>query len=98
SMREVTPPNVTSHQFVEKKVAGPLPGTNARDIPAVFLEVVGNLQFIELRCHPEIRKEQDHHRVKHQVKNGPLLQCIGELRQKGHAEPRTGELQNLLRE
>ena len=48
-----------AHRVVEIFTGG-LTGTNAGDIAAVFLKVVGDLQFVKLGSDPEIGEEQDH--------------------------------------
>ena len=55
-------------------IAGRLARAHAGNVAAVFLQVVGNLQFIELRGHPEIGEEQNHQPVKRSGK-GPSRGC-----------------------
>ena len=46
--------------LMQNKCWWPGPGRTPGNVPAVFLHVIGNLQFIELRRDPEIGEEQDH--------------------------------------
>ena len=60
-------------------LAGRLSWAHTRDVTAILLEIVGNLEFIELGCHPEIGEEQDHQRIKQEVPKG----AFGELEGNG---------------
>ena len=44
---------------VVQVTAGGLTGPNSRDIAAVLLQVIGDLQFVELRGDPEIREKEE---------------------------------------
>src|SRR5688500_6971392 len=58
-------------------IAGGLAGTNARNVAAVFLEVVGDLDFIELSGHPEIGEKENHAAVESEVEKLAWLESIG---------------------
>src|SRR5207253_995358 len=62
-----------AHRVVKIITRG-LAGAYARDVAAVFLEVIGNLDFVELRGDPEIGEEEDHQRIKQVVQKSAVIE------------------------
>ena len=67
-------------------------------IAAVLLQIIGDLQLVELRGHPEIREEQNHQTVNHQVKESALVQRNRDLLQKPDVVARADRLEYFLGE
>lgn len=55
-----------------QKVAGCHPRPHTRYVTTMLLEIIRDLQLIELGGDPEVTEEQDHSRIKDQVKCRPL--------------------------
>src|SRR5207249_9266393 len=72
---------------------GGLARAHAGNITAVFLQIIGDLQFIKLGRHPEVREEQDHQRIQSEVPKSAFTQRGGDgmtnLRQQFRAWIRT---------
>ena len=69
------------HRLVQKLRRRPA-GPDARNIAAVLLQVVRDLDRIELRRHPEIREEEDHQRVQNVVRRRAVIKVRGQLLEK----------------
>src|SRR5207253_262552 len=66
--------------------AGGLPWTHARNVAAVFLQIIRNLDFVELSGDPEIGEEKNHQAIQRKVKRIALAQVVvGEIFQKTQA-------------
>ena len=88
------------HRPVQKLRRRPA-GADARHVAAVLLQVVGDLDRIELRRHPEIGEEEDHQRVQDVVQRRAVIQVRGQLLEKvdrDHAQELRREHQDGLRE
>src|SRR5690606_32437915 len=69
-----------SHHEVQKRGGGRA-GTNPGDIAAVFLEVVGDLDWLEHHVHPEVAEKQDQGGVAGVVNPVTTQQIVGKLNQ-----------------
>src|SRR6266542_2491636 len=65
-------------QIVARGLAWP----DARDIAAIFLQIVGDLQFVELGSHPEIGEEEDHYPIENDMQPGAIIERAGDLHEK----------------
>ena len=78
-----------------------LAGTNPGNVTAVLLEIIGDLQLVELRRHPEIREEQNHQRIDKNINEGAFGQRCGDFHERLGKELAAGILsarQGLTRE
>ena len=79
-------------------IARRLPRAHPRNVATVLLQIIRDLKFVELGCHPEIREEQNHQPVQRHVKNRPFSQRARDLAEELDVEALSQEQKDLLRE
>src|SRR5206468_1701677 len=60
-------------------IARGLARAHTRNVAAILLQIVRDLELVELSGYPEVGEEQDHERVQGQVKERPLTQSARQL-------------------
>ena len=61
-VRKIAPANVSRVMVKSRKLRRRFPRTHAWDIATVFLQIIRDLRWLELRRDPEITEEENHRR------------------------------------
>src|SRR5579872_5156262 len=80
-----------------QEFTGRLTRPNTRNVTARFLHIVGDLQFIKLGRHPEVREEQDQQAVNEQIKDRSSLQTVGHFVEERDLECLAQVIENHVR-